>query len=90
MTLCSSTEKHGIDKVWSMIGAYYIAVGNDWIGTERENQNVDWMHESISYLLKSEFYESKSLKKELELMENKIRKSEITPFTAARQLTDLR
>lgn len=89
VTLCSSVEKKGIDHVWSMIDAYYRTVGKDWIDTERENQNIHWMHESISFLLKTTFYQSESIKERIELMENKIRKSEITPFAAARQLIEL-
>lgn len=89
VNLCSSVKNTGLEKVWSMILEYFNSVGEDWLKLQRQNQNVSWMKESISHLLKTGFYASPKVLKHLNSMEEKVKVGQITPFSAARKLVDL-
>ncbi|MEM1405962.1 MAG: methylmalonyl Co-A mutase-associated GTPase MeaB [Bacteroidota bacterium] len=87
--LCSSVKNTGLEEVWSMILEYFNSVEDDWLKRQRQNQNVSWMKESISHLLKAGFYASPKVLKHLSAMEKKVKSGQITPFSAARKLIDL-
>ena len=89
VNLCSSVKNTGLEKVWSMILEYFNSVGEDWLKLQRQNQNVSWMKESISHLLKTGFYASPKVLKHLNSMEENVKVGQITPFSAARKLVDL-
>ncbi|MEM9391408.1 MAG: methylmalonyl Co-A mutase-associated GTPase MeaB, partial [Bacteroidota bacterium] len=70
--LCSSVKNTGLEEVWSMILEYFNSVEDDWLKRQRQNQNVSWMKESISHLLKAGFYASPKVLKHLSAMEKKV------------------
>ncbi|MEM9857032.1 MAG: methylmalonyl Co-A mutase-associated GTPase MeaB [Bacteroidota bacterium] len=88
--LCSSTENTGLKKVWNMMESYFEKLGGSWIQHQRQDQNISWMKESISHLLRSSFYKSEQVVSHLDQIQEKVNRGELTPFSAARQLIDLR
>lgn len=90
VSLCSSTEKSGLEKVWGMILDFYQTVGSTWLENQRQDQNVSWMKDSIGYWLKQDFYKSKQVSSHFDKIQNSVKSGKITPLSAARQLISLR
>ena len=89
VSVCSSVEKSGLEGIWKIILNYFEKVGHDWVAETRQSQNVSWMQESVSYLLKLDFYRSERVTNHFKVMEEKVRDGQLAPFSAARQLIDL-
>ena len=87
--LCSALKSSGIAEVWEMMGNYFTQLGDEGVDEQRKSQNLNWMHESIGHLLKTTFYRSPQVEKEIPVLENDIRSGKITPFAAARRLIEL-
>ena len=56
---------------------------------KRKQQNRDWFFESLETQLKSDFYSHKIIQEALDPFVQKVLASEISPFSAARQLIAL-
>ena len=86
--LCSATGKTGIAETWKLVDDYYELVGKKGINSNRKQQNLDWMHESIGFLLKEQFYSDSHVKAHMKRLERDVEEGSITPLAAARQLID--
>ena len=85
--VCSALTNEGIDKVWQLILDYYDHMQEHRkIGALRTNQNIDWMHETIGFLLKQKFYDDPGKAEKIQEMERQVGEGKITPQIAARRL----
>lgn len=84
---CSALTNTGIDDTWSMIESYYIHMEQS-LGTLRERQNLDWMHELIRGKIAERFYGREGMENQLMEMEGLIKKGQITPQGAVRRLLE--
>lgn len=82
---CSALTSEGLPEIWEMIEAYYQHIGNQLEGI-RKSQNVNWMHETISYLLKQNFYSAPEVASRIADIEAKVGSGLMTPQAAAREL----
>ena len=87
--LCSAIEETGIAEAWQLVEDYVtLTKSNGYFEKRREIQNVSLMQKSIEHQLKSSFYEHAAVKHNLEQQKNLVRKGEISPFQAAKNLLD--
>jgi len=87
---CSALTKEGIDKVWGLTEEYFSFMKEkDLIESVRKAQNINWMHETIGYLLKNQFYNQTTVVQQLEQVEKAVGNGTITPQAAARKLLEL-
>lgn len=86
---CSAIENKGITEVWELIQTHHKK--NKTAGSftsKRKQQNKKWLLQTVDDNLKRDFYESETIKLNLEKMMNAVLKNEISPFTAAEQLLE--
>ncbi len=81
---CSALENTGIEEIWQMIKSYeeHMTKDNKLIG-QRQQQNVNWMYETINAELRNQFYENPKAMEMIKELERKVKIAEITPQTAA-------
>jgi LAO/AO transport system kinase len=83
-THCSALEHEGIDKIWEIILQYWTEMTqNQWITTNRQNQNLSWLHNSIQQNLLHAFYQNDTTKEQLEKIEKLVAQESIQPHNAA-------
>ncbi|MDR1783896.1 MAG: methylmalonyl Co-A mutase-associated GTPase MeaB, partial [Dysgonamonadaceae bacterium] len=81
--------KLGIAEIWSMIDEYVaFTEKNQYFVNKRNSQAKYWMYETINEQLKSHFYNSSEIEKQLKINELKVLNSEISSFAAAREMLD--
>lgn len=85
---CSAVTRQGLDDIWKMIEEYFnhMASGLDQL---RKHQNINWMHETIGFLLKNNFYHKPEVAERIPEMEKQVGIGKITPQAAARELIRL-
>lgn len=84
---CSAVTKEGIDAVWKMIEQFeHTTKQSGHFFRNREQQHVVWLNEFFDYLIRLDFQRNPGLKREIELLEEKVRKKEMAVNVAARQL----
>ncbi|MEQ8475585.1 methylmalonyl Co-A mutase-associated GTPase MeaB [Fulvivirga sp.] len=84
---CSAKDNVGIAEVWNLILDFQAHMeGNNALEIQRQQQNIDWLHETLNQGLLSAFYEQKSNQVALKAIEEKVKLKQITPQAAARQL----
>jgi LAO/AO transport system kinase len=80
----SSIGETGIDKAWNMITQFV-----DWqkargiFDTNRQQQDINWMHQDIRDRLISEFYNSEENKRQISEAEELVKEGKMTAFDAA-------
>jgi len=86
---CSSLTKEGIDDVWELTSNFFEHMSEEeMLEQVRKKQNINWMHETIGYLLKQQFYSRPSVTDSIDRIENAVGQGELTPQAAARQLLE--
>jgi len=86
---CSAVSLAGLGKVWQTICDYVDKTkSNNWFDTNRKNQAIYWMHQTIEENIKNNFYLNPLIKKRMEETEQSVLKGEIGPFNAAYQLLE--
>ena len=84
---CSAIENSGIAEIWEMILEYFLSVQkNGYLEAHRSAQNKQWLMQHLEDVLKSEFFGSKTLKKQLDEWVVKVENHEVSPFKAAELL----
>ena len=88
---CSSTEKTGLQEIWLEIQEYIKVVEqNGFFAANRREQTKYWMYETIHDTLIQQFYTHPSIKPELKQYEDAVCNNRMSPFTAARELLNLK
>lgn len=87
---CSAYEKTGIKEIWDAITEYRdLTMKNGYFVSNRNEQSLFWMFETIDEQLKSGFYNNEEIKAKLKIYEKKILNAELSSFEAARQLLEI-
>lgn len=87
---CSATEGYGMQEIWEMICAYEKQMKQGgYFTSNRQQQNLQWMHESISYHLRTGFYQHPQVQHSLSSLEQQVECGQMPANMAARKLIDL-
>lgn len=90
VTTCSALQNEGIDTIWKLILEYkQITTNNNFFDKKRYQQNKFWLIQTIESELKSNFFNSDKIKKELEKQLVLVEQNKTTPFAAADYLLSL-
>lgn len=90
VSLCSALKQEGISDVWDLIQAYLKTTSNNhYFEHNRNNQNKFWLLQTIEERLKSDFYKSENIKRELPTQIQLVEEGKTTPFAAAEYLLKL-
>lgn len=90
VSICSAINNEGIIEVWTIIMDYInIITSNNFLNKKRQNQNKFWLLQTIEEQLKFDFYNNKTIKKELQKQLKLIEENKTTPFAAAEDLLKL-
>lgn len=88
--ICSAMTGFGIDTVWELIADYErLTRGNGYFERHRSEQSVQGMMQSIKDSLGEMFFQHTEIKQVLQLMQEKVLQSEVSPYTAAAELIRL-
>lgn len=87
VTTCSALENKGITEVWELIEDYVAQTKTStYFQTKRAEQNTYWLLQTIEQQLKDQFYQHSKVKETLAPIIASVRKGELSPFTAAKEL----
>ncbi len=88
--LASSIAKTGMSEVWQLIGDYEKSMKEKgYFLTNRQQQNLQWMHDVISYHLHNRFYNHTGIMQQLDFMENQVESGKIPAISAAKKLLQM-
>ena len=91
VTLCSALNNEGIKDLWKLIEDYLeLTKSNHFFNINRKEQNKFWLLQTIEDRLKSDFFNTPKIKKELEIQLKLIDEAKTTPFGAADHLLNLK
>ncbi len=84
---CSAIDNHGLMAIWEEIEKYSKEMKkNNFFFSNRQFQNVEWMHDIILYSLKQKFYSNKKIANSIITLEKDIKNKKIPAISAARNL----
>ena len=84
---CSAVNNIGLEDIWHEIDKFANHMkGKGMFLSNRQYQNVEWMHDIILYSLKQNFYSNKSTINSISGLEKEIRDKHIPAISAARKL----
>lgn len=91
VTLCSALKNEGIKEIWTGIEDYIkLTKTNSYFDSNRKDQNKFWLLQTIEDRLKSDFFSTPKIKKELDIQLKLIEEDKTTPFVAAEYLLHLK
>ena len=83
----SSTKNIGIDLVWDEIVRYKVLVDkNGYFEKNRNQQQIEWMYNNINEELKYLFYNTSNIKSQLQILEEEVVSSKISPVKASQKI----
>ena len=84
---CSALTGEGIPEVWSMVLDHRrLLESNGYLARRRSFQGLEWMNELLMLGLEESFRADRSVGSQLPLLQEKVRRGEVTPFAASREL----
>lgn len=84
---CSALNNHGISEIWETICSYEAQMkGNQFFYANRQQQNLQWMHDAIREQLQNGFYQHSEVKKLLNEMEHAVQSEKLPAIVAAKEL----
>lgn len=87
---CSALENRGLNDVWTMISDYFIKSNkSNFFQLKRQQQNKNWLLQTLDDQLKVRFYQDEAIKAELESMVQEVVNNTISPFRAAEKLLSI-
>ncbi len=90
VTLCSALTGEGIPEIWDIVLAHRAHLeANGWFERHRREQALAWMRELIEIGLENEFYRDPAVRSRLPVLEQAVRDSRTTSYSAARELLAL-
>jgi LAO/AO transport system kinase len=85
--LCSSTEKFGLEEIWTMIKKFeHHQKSKGYFFSNRELQRKNWLTEHVRFLLEQTFYKNQTIQSQLEEIEAGIMSGLYSPIAKAREL----
>jgi LAO/AO transport system kinase len=87
---CSAVNQAGIQEIWELICEYEAMMkSKGFFTSNRQEQNLQWMHEAISYHLRNDFYSNENVKNSLPFLEQQVETEKIPAIVAAKKLLGL-
>ncbi|MDN5203541.1 methylmalonyl Co-A mutase-associated GTPase MeaB [Fulvivirgaceae bacterium BMA10] len=87
VSTCSSIQHTGIKEIWDIIREHETLLkSNQHWNKNRGLQNLQWMHEHINHALRKQFFQKEYVKNELMVIEERVRKGEVSAYRAALDL----
>ena len=87
---CSARENDGLNDIWTMISNYVAKNKKDNIfQLKRQQQNKNWLLQSLDDQLKMHFYQNDAVKPVLKDMIQEVIEAKTSPFKAAEKLLSL-
>ncbi len=87
VTSCSSVTGEGVKDIWKMVEQYVAFTNeNGWFVKQRSEQNLYWMHETVSEELRRRFYSDQQVKEKIKNLEQQVKDGKLSSFEAARLL----
>jgi LAO/AO transport system kinase len=84
---CSSLTHEGINNVKNTIHKYIEHTTlNGYFNAKRTQQDCYWMNENILDELKASFYNDPGVKKQMQILEQKVKNAQVSSFTAAQEI----
>lgn len=85
--LCSALTGEGLDEAWSSIERFYSISGPaGFVGERRKDQLLQWLGEEIKAGLEKRFFEDSRVKSRLPLLQEALRRGNMTVARAAKTL----
>jgi LAO/AO transport system kinase len=87
---CSAMDNSGIKEIWDLICEHETTMKTKgFFKSNRQEQNLQWMHDTISYHLRNDFYNNEQVKNSLPFLEQQVETEKIPAIVAAKKLLDL-
>lgn len=87
---CSSVTREGIKEIWSLIQSYHLHTQqNGFFEKNRQEQHLQWMHETIKQTLEEQFYQNPQIQALLPQIEASVKQGKMPALTAALQLLEI-
>ncbi|GAB2959857.1 methylmalonyl Co-A mutase-associated GTPase MeaB [Hymenobacter coalescens] len=87
---CSAVTGEGVPGVWEEIGRYLeLTRGNGFFGQRRQEQNLQWLHQSIREALEERFYARPEVASRLSEVQQRVMSGQQSAFAAATELLGL-
>lgn len=87
---CSAIKNQGLEDIWALIEGFSDKTkSTGYFYSKRQQQNIDWMDESIKTGLVNNFFNDDTVKEKLVQLTKKVNEGSITPQSAAHQLLAL-
>lgn len=84
---CSALDNNGLNEVWNEIETFTKDMKEkEFFYSNRQFQNVEWMHDIIMYSLKNKFYSNPYIANSIVSLEKEIKEKKIPAISAARKL----
>lgn len=84
---CSAVENNGLNTIWEEIEKFTKEMkAKEFFYSNRQFQNVEWMHDIIMYSLKNKFYSNQKIANSINSLEQEIKDKKIPAISAARKL----
>ncbi len=86
---CSALHNEGIDKVWGIVSDYQVdATKAGAFAGKRARQAKDWMNKLVAEMLERKLMNNTAAATRRQALEQQVLAGSITPYAAARELTD--
>ena len=87
---CSALQQKGLQEIWDTVLSYQIRMqSNGFWQHKRQEQNLKWMHDTIKQQLEERFYQHPLIKKQLQLLTQKVQQGEMHAVKAAFEVLNL-
>ena len=87
---CSALKEEGLDTIWQLLEEYQQHARQiGWFKKQRQEQDLNWMHTAIEYLLRQQFYSNEQVQQHIQELEEQVGKGETAALSAARKLFEV-
>lgn len=84
---CSALQENGMEAIWKLIREFEKTTrANGFFDQNRQNQNLNWMHDLIRQSLENQFFSDAAVKAKLTSLEEAVRDGRELPDSAAEDL----
>ena len=87
---CSALKGDGIAEIWSVIAKHQdFMQKKGFFEQKRQEQNLNWMHETIREYLENSFYQNEKVNQQLDFISNQVKNGKIQAIKGALTLLDV-
>jgi len=87
---CSALNNTGIQEIWSLITEFEkLMKEKGYFHSNRQQQNIHWMKETISYYLQADFYHHPKVRELISYKMKQVETENIPAITAAKEMLEL-